>query len=308
MSAGSSGFFGPVDQDLERELRAGRDDLRWRYLKGKIGRVATAACLAAAAAFLGILLLDILNRGLAVVDWGFLTENVNGFRPTEGGIFNALVGSVYLMLVTMAFSVPTGVASAVYLEEFAEDTKVTRGLQRLIENLAGVPSIVFGLLGLSIFVRAFELGTSLVAGGLTLGLLVLPIVVVSTQEALAAVPDEFRDAALAMGATRWETVKDHVLPAAVPGIMTGSILSLSRALGETAPILFIAASFTKGLPGGLLDGFLALPMQIFVWVQFPSEDVQALAAGTILVLMVVLLAMNAVAVAIRQWALERRNW
>lgn len=297
-----------ADGDLREQLRKGQGDLRRRYRKGKVGRIVAGACLLAATAFLAILLIDILRRGIGVIDLQFLTENVNGFRPTEGGIFNALVGSIYLMLITLVFSVPTGVAAAVYLEEFAADTRLTRGLQRLVENLAGVPSIVFGLLGLALFARLFEFGTSLLAGGLTLGLLVLPIIVVSTQESLEAVPDDFRDAALAMGATRWQAVKDHVLPAALPGIMTGTILSLSRAIGETAPILFLAASFTKGLPQGPLDGFLALPMQIFVWVNFPSEEVQALAAGTILVLVAVLLAMNAVAIAIRQRALARRNW
>lgn len=294
--------------DVEAELLKDNGTFRARYILSKLGRLGTAFCLLLAAAFLGFLIYDILRRGLGVIDWQFLTENVRGFQPEQGGLFNALVGSVYLILVTMAVSVPLGVAAAVYLEEFAIENKITRSLQLLIENLAGVPSIVFGLLGLAIFAELLGFGFSLLSGGLTLGLLVLPIVVVSTQEALAAVPKEFRDAARAMGATEWQVVRDHVLPAAVPGIMTGSILALSRAIGETAPILFLVASFTRGVPSGLLDGFLALPYQIFYWAQLPGAEAQAMAAGAIIVLMGLLIVMNTVAISIRQWAISRRNW
>jgi phosphate transport system permease protein len=282
-------------------------DLRWRYLKGKIGRALSGLSLLITGAFLAYFLYDVISDGWRAIDWGFLTSDVAS-RAGEAGIFNAAVGTIYLILVTMAVAVPVGVAAAIYLEEFAEDTPRRRALQRLIENLAGVPSIVFGLLGLSIFVRMAGFGTSLLAAGLTLGLLVLPIVVVSAEEALAAVPEEFRDAARAMGATDWQVVRDHVLPNALPGILTGAILALSRAIGETAPILFMASVALDGVPTALLDGFLALPMQIFHWTKFPREEFHVLAAGAILVLLAILLVMNSIAVAIRQWAISRRNW
>ena len=295
-------------EDLGEELRKGSGELSRRRKTALIGRAVTGLCLAIAVVFLGLLIFDVLRRGLPQLDWQFLTTDVKGFNPETGGVRNAIVGSVYLILITMAVAVPLGVATAVYLEEFAKDNAITTGLQRLVENLAGVPSIVFGLLGLAFFARLMDFGTSLISGGLTLGLLVLPIVVVSTQEALSAVPDEFRNGARAMGATEWQVVKDHVLPAALPGIMTGSILSLSRAIGETAPILFVVSSFIRGVPTALTDGFLALPYQIFYWAQLPSQEVQQMAASAIIVLMALLLTMNGVAVAIRQWSLSRRQW
>lgn len=292
----------PVEDLLE-----GNGKLRRRYWKGRLGRGLAAASLLLTAGFLAFFLYDIVSSGWRVVDWGFITSNVAS-RPAEAGILNAAVGTIYLMLVTLAFAVPVGIAAAIYLEEFADDTPRRRALQRLIENLAGVPSIVFGLLGLSLFVRTMNLGTSVLAGGLTLGLLVLPIVVVAAEEALAAVPEGFRDAARAMGATDWQVVRDHVMPNALPGILTGTILALSRAIGETAPILFMASVAMDGPPTALLDGFLALPMQIFHWTKFPSEAFHELAAGAILVLLAILIIMNSIAVAIRQWSLSRRKW
>lgn len=294
-------------RDGGHELVTGSRGLRKRYWVGRFGRWLTGGALILAALFLGLLIIDIFQRGWGAIDWHFLTSNV-GSVPEQSGIYNALVGSVYLMLVTMGFSIPVGVAAAVYLEEFARDSGYTRALQRLIENLAGVPSIVFGLLGLAIFVEGFGLGTSVLAGGLTLGLLVLPILIVSAQEAISAVPDSFRNAARAMGATEWQVVRDHVLPNALPGILTGTILALARALGETAPILFMASIFLSGSPTGVLDGFLALPVQIFTWATFPDPAWQQLAAGAIIVLLGLLLVMNATAVLIRQWSLSRRNW
>lgn len=297
---------GPASS-LRSELRQGGEDLKNRYIVGKAGRVLSGLSLVLAALFLGVLLYDIFETGWQAIDVHFLTANVSTIA-SNAGVFNAALGTIYLMLVTMVVTVPLGVAAAVYLEEFAADNALRRGLQRLIENLAGVPSIVFGLLGLSLFVRTFGFGRSLLSGGLTLGLLVLPIVVVSAQEALDTVPDEFRDAARAMGATEWQVVRDHVLPNALPGILTGTILAMSRAIGETAPILFMASVFMKGTPTALLDGFLALPMQIFHWTKFPQEEFHVLASGAIIVLLAILLVMNSVAVVIRQWALSRRNW
>lgn len=295
---------GELGQELVRETGG----LQLRYVKASLGRILTGLSLVLAGLFLGILLYEVLRRGLPVLDLRFLTTNVKGFQPETGGVANAAVGSIYLMIVTFFASVPTGVAAAVYLEEFAEETRTRKALQRLIENLAGVPSIVFGLLGFSIFANTLGFDRSLVSGGLTLGLLVLPIVVVSTQEALSSVPEEFRDAARAMGATDWQIVKHHVLPSALPGILTGTILALSRAIGETAPILFLAATFVPGFPRGPFSSFLALPITIFKWAQLPNPTVQQMAWAAIIVLLAILLLMNSIAVAIRQWALSRRNW
>lgn len=307
MTAGPLGRSGGGRPD---DVLEGDEGLRKRYWIGRAGKAITAAALGLAALFLAFLLYDIFQRGGGAIDWHFLTSNVNPSSPEASGIFNALVGSVLTMGVTMGFSVPVGVAAALYLEELAEDTWIRQGLQRLIENLAGVPSIVFGLLGLALFVEDFGFGASVLSGGLTLGLLVLPIVIVSAQEAIASVPDSFRNGARALGATDWQVVRDQVLPNALPGIMTGTILALSRAIGETAPILFMASVFISGggLPSGLLDGFLALPTQIFHWAVLPDPAWHELASGAIIVLLALLLVLNATAVAVRQWSLSRRNW
>ena len=219
-----------------------------------------------------------------------------------------ILGSVYLVLLTMLFAVPTGVGAAIYLNEHAPDKRSTRFLRRIIHNLAGVPSIVFGLVGLAIFVRMFDMGPSLLAGSLTLSFMVLPMIVVSTEEALKSVPQSFREASLGAGATKWQTVRHHVLPNATPGILTGTILSLSRAIGETAPILFIGAVFAKSPPSGVMDGFLALPLTIFYWTRHPKEEFHELAAATILVLMAILITMNIIAIIIRQRAQAKRDW
>ena len=282
--------------------------LRWRYIKEKIGVASIVSCFLVAVVFLAILLYSVGAEGLQHLSWDFLTTRPSYLRPEEAGIGPVIMGSIYLMLITMVFTVPTGVGAAVYLNEFAKDTAYTRFLRRLIQNLAGVPSIVFGLLGFFLFVRAMELGTSLLAAGLTLGIMVLPIVVVATEEALKSVPFAFREAALSVGATRWQAVRHHVLPNALPGILTGSVLSLSRAIGETAPILFMAAAFTKAAPTGIMDSFMALPVTIFNWTRFPQEIFHEKAASTIIVLLIILLSMNAFAIVIRNRAEKKRDW
>ena len=281
--------------------------LRRRYLKGKAGVGLVAGCFLVGVVFLVALLYSVLQQGLGGIDWGFLTSYPS-YRPTIAGIGPVILGSVYLMLLTMLFAVPLGVGAAVYLNEFARDSRYTRFMRRIIQNLAGVPSIVFGLVGLAVFVRFLGLGPSLLSGSLTLAIMVLPIVVVSTEEALKGVPEGFRQAALSLGATRWQAVRHHVLPNSIPGILTGTVLSLSRAIGETAPILFIAAIFSKTAPTGILDGFLALPVTIFYWTRHPKEEFHDLAASTIIVLLIILLSMNAVAILIRQRAESRRDW
>ena len=287
-----------------------RDDdsyLRYRQLKGKIGSNSMGLCILLAGVFLIYLLATVFLQGIGAINTTFLTE-FPSYSPDRAGIYPVILGSVYLMGLTMLFAVPVGVGAATYLNEFAGDTKFNRFLRRVIQNLAGVSSIVFGLVGLYVFSRVLGFGASLLSGALTLAIMSLPVIVVTTEEALRAVPQAFREAAKGLGATKWQTVRDHVLPNAVPGILTGTILSLSRAIGETAPILFIAAVFSRVAPSGIFDGFMALPVTIFYWTRHPSIAFHELAAGTILVLLAILLSMNAIAIYIRQRAQSRRDW
>ncbi len=295
-----------------RRVLPGRDSTKEypmarRYRKEKVGKVLIASSFAVAILFLISLMWNILAQGLPGLSWDFLT-GVPGWRPEEAGIGPVILGSIYLILLTMVIAIPIGVGAAIYLNEFARDTRYTRFLRRILQNLAGVPSIVFGLVGLAIFVRVLGFDRSLLAGALTLAIMVLPIVVVATEEALRAVPFNFREAALAVGATRWQAVRHHVLPNALPGIMTGSVLSLARALGETAPILFIAATFSKVAPGDITDPFMALPVTIFYWTQHHDPAFQDLAASTIIVLLALLLTMNTIAIVIRNRAEKKRDW
>jgi phosphate transport system permease protein len=281
--------------------------LKIRYRKERRGIVTVGFCLLTAGVFLVYLIYSILSQGVSGLNLNFLTS-FPSYKPDIAGIFPVFTGSIYLMLLTMLFSAPLGVGAAIYLNEIARDTRYTRFLRSIIQNLAGVPSIVFGLMGLTIFVRVFDFGPSLLAGSLTLTIMVLPIIVVATEEALKAVPDSFREAALGVGSSKWQTVRHHVLPNATPGIMTGIILSLSRAIGETAPILFMGAVFAKTVPTSVFDGFLALPLTIFYWTRHPKVEFHTLAASTIIVLLIILLVMNTAAIIIRQRAQSRRNW
>jgi phosphate transport system permease protein len=281
--------------------------LEHRYLKGKIGKTTVATSLLIAVVFLVFLLASVLEQGLPGINWNFLTSFPSA-TPSKAGIYPVILGSIYLVCLTLVFAVPMGVGAAIYLNEFAKDNRYTRFLRRIIQNLAGVPSIVFGLVGLAIFSRLFGFGPSLLAGSLTLAIMILPVIVVATEEALKSVPDSFREASRGLGATKWQTVRHHVLPYAVPGTLTGVILALSRAIGETAPILFIGSVFAKTAPSSILDGFLALPITIFYWTRQPKLQFHDLAASTIVVLLVILLSMNLVAIIIRQRSQARRDW
>ena len=233
------------------------------------------------------------------IDWQFMTSYASRF-PERSGILAPLVGTVWVIGTTALFTIPIGVGTAVYLEEFAGDSRLSRLIQLNISNLAGVPSIVYGILGLSVFVLLLGLGRSVLAGGLTLTLLVIPIVIVASQEAIRAVPSSYRDAAYAMGATRWQVVKTVVLPQAVPGIMSGIILALSRAIGEAAPILMISGVvFITFVPSNPGSSFTVLPLQILSWATQPQSDFRSIAAAAILVLLFVLLSLNATAIWIR---------
>ncbi len=252
------------------------------------------------------LLVDVVTSGTPWLDGRFITSFPSR-NPGEAGIKSALFGSLWLMGLTALISVPLGVASAVYLEEYARDGWFLRLIQINIANLAGVPSVVYGILGLALFVRFAALGQSLLAGALTLSLLILPIIIISTQEALRSIPSGIRENAYALGATRWQVIWSHVLPMAAPGIFTGVILALSRAIGETAPLILIGAlTFVPFLPRGALDQFTALPIQIFNWTARPQSEFEGLAAAAIVVLMILLFTMNLTAILLRNYFEERR--
>lgn len=246
-----------------------------------------------------VLIARMIFQGAGYFDWDFLNHFSSRF-PEKAGVKAALVGSIYMMLVVIPTSLIIGVATAIYLEEYARNNRWNNFIRANISNLAGVPSIVFGLLGLTIFVRLFGFGKSILAAGLTMSLLILPVIIVAAQEAIRAVPKEMREASYAMGATKWQTIMHVVLPASVPGILTGSILAFSRAIGETAPLVVIGIPvIVHFLPNGLLSEFTALPLQIYDWAKRPQEEFQNVAASGILVLMIVLILMNSIAVFIR---------
>ncbi len=231
----------------------------------------------------------------------FFLSSFPSRRPADAGIFSALTGTLYMMTITAALAFPLGVGAAVYLEEYARRNWFSRMIQVNISNLAGVPSIIYGLLGLQVFVRVLELERSVLAGACTMALLVMPIIIVSAQEALRAVPPSMREAAYAVGATRWQVIRYHVLPYAFGGMLTGNILAMSRAIGETAPLIAIGAlTFIAFLADTPTDDFTVLPIQIFNWVTRPQSGFHEIAASTIIVLLLILLLMNSAAIIMRQ--------
>ncbi|ELY52619.1 phosphate ABC transporter permease PstA [Natronorubrum bangense] len=287
--------FAEGTDNIERKRRIGRVFVGICFASTLVGIVALVALLA-----------DVIYESWGWVTWEFLTyppsQVVENFLPDGrgAGIYPAIIGSVFLIALTAVFTIFLGVGAAVYLEEYAADSQLKSFIEANIANLAGVPSIVYGLLGLAIFVRGMQLGSSLIAGALTLTLLILPIVIVSTQESLRSVPDSQRQAAYGVGATQWQVIRDVVLPRALPGIMTGTILSLSRAIGETAPILMVGAATSLFVsPDSLTAPFSAMPMMIFEWATLPEPEFQHVAAAGIVVLLTILLLMNAVAILIR---------
>jgi phosphate transport system permease protein len=248
---------------------------------------------------LGALLYDVGRDGLGRLSWEFITSYPSRFAE-RAGILPALVGSVYVIGITALIAVPLGVAAALHLEEYEKRGRLSRIIEINISNLAGVPSIIYGLLGLGLFVRILGMGRSVLAGACTLALLVLPVIIISTREALRAVPQSLREGSYALGATRWQTIWHQVLPAAFPGILTGLILALSRAIGETAPLITIGAlTYVPFLPSDLYSAFTVLPIQIFNWVSRPQAAFAENAAAGIVVLLLLLLVMNAVAIVLR---------
>ncbi|RSL32291.1 phosphate ABC transporter permease PstA [Salibacterium salarium] len=285
---------------LNKSERVGKTaKLSGRQLKNKIFKWLFIGATGFSILMLLILIIRILTQGLGYLDWDLLSSYASR-NPEDAGILSAFVGTIWLMGVTAPISFILGVGTAIYLEEYAGKNRFTALIQMNISNLAGVPSVVFGLLGLTIFVREMSLGRSVIAGGLTMALLILPIIVVASQEAIRSVPNNLKEASYAMGASNWQTVYRVVLPAAIPGILTGNILALSRAIGETAPLIMIGAlTYIAFLPEGLLSQFTVMPIQIFNWTSRPQEEFHLVAASGIIILLLMLLIMNSVAVWIR---------
>lgn len=272
---------------------------RRRRLKGAIFAVLCGAATLVGVVALGILLVDLALDGFGRLNLSFLTSFASRF-PERAGVKAALAGSIWILGLTAAISFPVSVAAAVYLEEYARRNWVTRLIQLNIANLAGVPSIVYGILGLTVFVRTLGFGRSVLSGALTLSLLTLPVIIIAAQEAVRAVPSSIREAAYGLGATRWQVVSTQVLPMALPGILTGTILALSRAVGETAPLIMVGGvGFIAFTPKGLGDPFTVLPLQIYNWISRPQVEFHEIAAAGILVLLALLLSMNAIAILLR---------
>ena len=281
---------------MSRELTAQH---RKRRIVGQAFAVIAFVATALAILVLAVLLVDIVRDGAGRLSLEFLSSYPSRFAA-RSGIKPALYGSVWTLVLTAVVAFPVGVGTAVWLEEYAPNNRFTRLVQTNIANLAGVPSIVYGILGLALFVRFAGLGRSVLAGALTLALLILPIIIIAAQEAIKAVPSTIRLGAYALGATRWEAIRHHVLPLAMPGILTGTILALSRAVGEAAPMIMIGAlAFVPFTPDGPLDEFTVIPIQIFNWVSKPQPAFHEAAAAGGIVLLILLLTLNAAAILLR---------
>lgn len=299
---GSSEPHAAVQRDASRfAARSGR--------RSVVGAAFHLVCMLATlvgVVVLAVLLIDVVAKGGGRLSWEFL----NGFPSrfaARAGLKPALIGSVWTLLLTGVVAFPLGVGTAVWLEEYAPASRLKTVVETNIANLAGVPSIVYGMLGLAVFVRYLALGRSVLAGALTLALLVLPVIIIASQEAIKAVPNSIRLGAYALGATKWETIRHHVFPLALPGILTGTILALSRAIGEAAPLIVVGAlAFVPFVPTSPLDPFTVIPIQIFNWVSRPQLAFQEVAAAASIVLLVLLLSMNAAAILLRN-RYSRRN-
>ena len=275
------------------------------------GTIFYGACVAAVGVLLltlVALLVDVFIRAAPWLDIDFLT-GVPSSRPTRAGILPALVGSLEIGVIVGLVTFPLGVAAAIYLVEYAADSRLNRLLQTNISNLAGVPSIVYGILGLAVFVRTLALGRSILAAALTLSLLILPVVIIASVEALKAVPHAQREGAYALGASRWQMVRRSVLPAAAPGIMTGIILAMARAIGEAAPLILIGAfAFVTFLPNPLAGQYTVVPIQIFDWARRPQDDFQGISAAAIVVILGLMLVLNGLALVVRARLSRHIQW
>ncbi len=284
--------------------------MKWRYIRQQAFFAAVRLSALLIALALGGVLLYIIIHGIGAISWEFIT------RPppdsmTKGGIMPAILGTVYLTVGAIAVGLPLGVVSAIYLTEYARQGRIIRTIRIGINCLAGVPSVVFGLFGLGFFVVFLKFGSSILSGSLTLGFLIMPTIIGASEEALKAVPQTFREASLALGVSKWQTTLRVVLPAALPGILTGSILGIGRAAGETAPIMFTAAAFfTAKLPGSIFDEVMALPYHIYVLATAGTniEETRPLQYGTVLVLVALVLGIDLIAIVIRSYMRKRKRW
>lgn len=276
-----------------------RQQLQRRHTMGRIFEIFAIGAIMIGIIFLIVLLVDVFINAIPWLRPQLFTEFPSRFAE-RSGLRSALIGTAWLLALTALFSFPIGIGAAIYLEEYARKNWFTQLIEINIANLAGVPSIIYGLLGLGLFVRQLGLGRSLMAGALTMALLVMPVVIVAGREAIRAVPSSIREAAYGLGATRWQVIWAHVLPLSLGGIMTGTILALSRAIGETAPLITIGAlTFIAFDPRGPFDIFTVLPIQIFNWISLPQQEFHDLAAAGIVVLLVILMSMNALAIYLR---------
>ncbi|GGK63893.1 phosphate ABC transporter permease PstA [Rufibacter glacialis] len=277
-------------------------------IKDKAFQVFGIFCMLIGLVFLAALLINILSEGLARIDWDFLTS-LPSRRASRSGILTAWAGTLWILVLTSLIAFPLGISAGVYLEEYTKKTKMASFLEINIANLAGVPSIIYGLLGLEIFVRQMGMGSSLLAGAMTLSLLVLPIVIVTTRESLKAVPQTVRQGSFALGATKWQTTWLQVLPAAFGGILTGVIMSLSRAVGEAAPLVVVGAlAYVPFVPSSPNDEFTVLPIQIFNWTSRPQAEFLVNAAAAIIMLLLITFLLNGIAVYLRNKQQKKIKW
>ncbi|MFN0276495.1 MAG: phosphate ABC transporter permease PstA [Chitinophagales bacterium] len=255
-----------------------------------------------------IFLSNILITGLGRIDWAFITS-LPSRKAEIAGIKTALLGTVWILILTAVIAIPIGVAAGIYLEEYGKKSRFANFLEINITNLAGVPSIIYGILGLEVFVRTAGLGTSILAGSLTLALLILPVIIVATREAMKAVPKTIKEASFALGATKWQTISKQILPAASGGVLTGVILALSRAVGETAPLIIVgAATYVSFVPTSVNDQYSVLPMQIFNWVSRPEKEFGVNAAAAIIILLLITFLMNGIAIYLRNRWQKKVKW
>ncbi|MCX7904774.1 MAG: phosphate ABC transporter permease PstA [Caloramator sp.] len=276
-----------------------QDITKRRKIKNKIFHALIFLCTLFGIFILSVLLFSILSKGLKWLSIDFITNFPSRF-PKKAGIYPALLGSLWLIILTALISFPVGIGTALYLEEYAKDTKLTEFIKLNIANLAGVPAIIYGMLGLAVFVRMLGLGRSILSGALTMSLLILPTIIISSQEALRSVPESLKQASYALGTTKWQTITGVTLPYALPGILTGTILGISRALGEAAPLIVVGAlAYVSFVPKTPFDQFTVLPIQIFNWSSMPKKEFQNVAAAGIIVLLFILLGINSIAILLR---------
>ncbi len=286
------------------------NSMQWRYFKQKLFFSTVRLSALIIVLTLGGIIFHIIFNGIGVISWDFITQYPTD-SMTKGGIMPAIIGTLYLTVGAISVGLPLGIVSAIYLTEYARQGKIIRIIKVGINCLAGVPSVVFGLFGLGFFVVFLKFGSSILAGSLTLGFLILPTIIGASEEALKSVPQTFREASLALGVSKWQTIFRIVLPNALPGIMTGSILGIGRAAGETAPIMFTAAAFfTSKLPGSIFDEVMALPYHIYVLATAGTniEQTRPIQFGTVLVLVALVLGIDLIAIIIRSYMRKQKRW